>query len=526
MSEPSTTNSFAKQEITLEREAPALASPASLLDGLIATTLPVTSGEGLSQNRIGLDEFLREKDYAQKLKLWFGESLVERAAQEKWNSIARKLQAAIARIDAMLNSQVNAILHHPDFQKLEASWRGVEYLTRCVEAAGNTPIRIRVLNSTWNELCRDFDRAVETDDSQLFRKVYEQELGTPGGIPYSVILADYEIHPRPSREHPHDDIAMLKSLSKVAASSFCPVILNASPTMFSLESFDEMQPSIDFSKVHQDLTFLSWRQYRETEDSRFVGLVMPKILMRSRYEDFSDRRDGFPFIESIRTSSDQLWGGACYAVGETLIRSFAESRWLADIRGASRGSSGGGVVTGPSREDFLTDSPGIALKPFTNLMIGDSLEMQMVDLGFMPLCNCKDAGYSAFYSTPSTQKPKTYHDLSATTNAKMSSMLNYMFCVSRFAHYIKVMGRDKVGSFKNPDDLQYELNDWVRRYVTADADADESIKSKYPLRDAEVQVIPTPGKPGAFDVIMRLSPHFQLEDMQASIQLRAELVRR
>jgi type VI secretion system protein ImpD len=253
---------------------------------------------------------------------------------------------------------------------------------------------------------------------------------------------------------------------------------------------------------------------------------MPKMMMRSRYEDFADRKDGFPFTETINRNEDQLWGGACYAVGETLIRSFAESRWLADIRGASRGVAGGGVVTGPAREDFLTDSPGIALKPFTDLMVGDSLEMQMVDLGFMPLCNCKDAGYSAFYSTPSTQKPKTYNDLSATTNAKMSSMLNYMFCVSRFAHYIKVMGRDKIGAFKNPDDMQYELNDWLRRYVTADADADESIKSKYPLRDAEVQVLPTPGKPGAFDVIMRLSPHFQLEDMQASIQLRAELVRK
>jgi type VI secretion system ImpC/EvpB family protein len=183
-------------------------------------------------------------------------------------------------------------------------------------------------------------------------------------------------------------------------------------------------------------------------------------------------------------------------------------------------------VHGAAREEFLTDSVGVVLKPFTELMIGDSLETQLVELGFVPLCHCKDSGVAAFYSTPSTQKPKTYQDLGANTNAKMSSMLNYMFCVSRFAHYVKVMGRDKIGMFKEPEDIQYELNNWLRGYVTADSDADERIKSRYPLRDADVRVTATPGKAGSYEIAMKLSPHFELEEMQASILLRTELVRR
>ncbi len=271
--------------------------------------------------------------------MWFGESYVEKNAAERWSRIARRLQADIAKIDLLLNNQVNAILHHPSFQKLESSWRGIEYLTMCKEAAGDAPIKIRMLNVSWTELCKDFDRALEIDQSQLFKKIYEEELGTPGGLPYGVVIADYDIHPRPSREHPYDDVAMLKSLSKVAASSFCPFILNASPSMFALESFDQMQPSIDFSKIQQDLSYLTWRQFRETEDSRFVGLVMPRMLMRGRYQETMDRPDGFPFREQIRNSNDQLWGGACFAMAEPLIRSFAENRWLADIRGFSGGAT-------------------------------------------------------------------------------------------------------------------------------------------------------------------------------------------
>ncbi len=527
------TNSDGKQELVLELEESksSLASSGSLLDGLIASTLPAPSAFRAAQvqassNRYSLEEFLGEKNTSTKLAMWFGETFLEKQADEKWRTVARRIQADIAKIDDLLNRQTNQILHHPDFQKLEASWRGVEYLTRCLEAAGDAPIRVRVLNVSWNELCKDFDRALETDQSQLFQKVYEEELGTPGGIPFSVLLADYDIHPRPSREHPHDDIAMLKSLSRVGAASFCPIILNAAPEMLSLSNFSEMQPSIDFSKIQQDLTFLSWRQFRETEDARFIGLVMPRILMRDRYPDTTDRHDGFPYHESIRTSQDQLWGGACFAIGETLIRCFAENRWLADIRGVKRGFTGGGIVHGAAREEFHTDSAGIVLKPFTELMIGDSLETHLVELGFVPLCHCKDSGVAAFYSTPSTQKPKTYHDLSANTNSKMSAMLNYMFCVSRFAHYLKVMGRDKIGMFKEPEDIQYELSNWLHGYVTSDSNADERIKSRYPLREAEIRVIATPGKAGSYEIMMKLSPHFELEEMQASIQLRTELVRR
>ncbi|QDV25569.1 type VI secretion system contractile sheath large subunit [Aureliella helgolandensis] len=473
-----------------------------------------------------LEAFLNAETIAEALKLWLGESAVERKGAEKWSTIARQIQHSISRIDQLLSEQVSAILHHPDFQKLEASWRGIEYLVEARENAGDAPIKIRILNVSHAEVCRDFDKAVEFDQSQLFRLIYEDELGSPGGEPYGLLMADYEIHPRPSRKHPFDDMAMLKSFSQVAAAAFCPIVLNASPSMFSHDRFDQMQVAADYERIQQDLSFLSWRSFRETEDARFVGLALPRMLMRRHYEDRSDRNGDFPYQETIASNDDCLWGGAAFAMGEVLMRSFAESRWLADIRGAQRGENGGGIVRGIGPATFDTDSVDVLQKPLTELQVGDGLERQMVDLGFLPLCACKDMPVAAFYSCPSTQKPKAYQDPDATANARMSAMLNYMLCVSRFAHYVKVIGRDKMGSFADASQLQHQLQNWIHGYVTADSEANVQTKARYPLREADIRVVPVPGKPGAFDCVFRLAPHYELEDMQASIQLRTELIRK
>ncbi len=471
-----------------------------------------------------LDRFIETESVAEALELWLGEDGIRRLWHESWARIARQLQVAVARIDRLLNEQVLEILHHPEFQKLEATWRGMEYLVNVKEEVGDAPIKIRMLNVKYAELFKDFDKAVEFDQSQLFRKVYEEEFGSPGGEPFGVLIADFDVQPHPDREHPFDDVAMLRSLSQVAAAAFCPIVLNASPAMFGHDHFAEMQPTTDYERIHQDLTFLSWRSFRDTADSRFIGLAMPRMLLRRHYADRSDRQGDFPFVETVAGHDECLWGGAGFALGEVLMRSFASNRWLADIRGAQRDREGGGIVHGIGAEEFSTESRRLAEKPIVELQMSDALERQMVDLGFLPLCACKDLPMAAFFSCASAQKPRQYQDEAASANARISSMLNYMLCVSRFAHYVKVIGRDKIGAFADAGDLEGYLQNWINGYVTPDSEAHDDVKAQYPLREASLRVIPTPGKPGTFECVFQLSPHYELEHMQAAIKLRTELV--
>ncbi len=464
-----------------------------------------------------LDAFLASTNLREKLRLWLGDETIVRLGNSTWRTIAMQLQHDISVIDGLLCKQVSQVLHHPQFLKLEAAWRGLTHLTDCKDRAGEAPIRVRVLNASWNELRNDFEKANDYDRSQLFQLVYDNEFGMPGGLPFGTLLADYDVASRPS------DIAVMKSISQVAAAAFCPVFLNASPSLFGVDRFDQMQHSIDYTKVQSDLDFLAWRQFRETDDSRFVGLVLPRMLMRRPHGLEQIAKSGYVFDESDASRDAHVWGGAVYAIGETLIRAFGQSRWLADIRGVQRGVDGGGLVLGPVSDHFATDSPEIASKPITDLAISDALERQLAELGFISLCACKDTPFAGFFSSPSVQKPKRYDTADATANAKMSSMLNYMLCVSRFSHFIKVIGRDKIGSFTEPEDLQRELHNWLMEYVVSNPDASLSIKATRPLRDAHVSVRTHPDKPGAYSCTMLLSPHYELDDMQASIRLVAEL---
>ncbi len=464
-----------------------------------------------------LDQFFRAQNVFEKLRLWLGDDYMRRHSASSWREIALRLQQDVSFIDGLLCEQTSRILHHPQFLELEAGWRGLMHLADCKDRAGEAPIRIRVLNASWNELRNDFEKASDFDRSQLFQLVYDNEFGMPGGLPYGALLADYDVNSRPS------DIAVLKSFSQVAAAAFCPIFLNASPSLFGVDRFDQMQHSIDYAKVQGDLDFLAWRQFRETEDSRFVGLVLPRMLMRRPHGVEQISRSGYQFDEIASDRDGHVWGGAIYGVGETLIRAFGQSRWLADIRGVQRGIDGGGLVIGPVSHDFATDSPEIASKPITDLAISDSLERQLADLGFISLCACKDTPFAGFFSSPSTQKPKRYDTADANANAKMSSMLNYMLCVSRFSHFIKIIGRDKIGSFTEPEMLQKELHNWIMEYVVSNPDASLSIKATRPLRAAQVTVRSHPDKPGSYSCTMLLSPHYELDDMQASIRLVAEL---
>jgi len=469
-----------------------------------------------------LERFLQEESPVQALAMWIARRLAPGARPGK-RELAQLLARDVAQLDSLLSDQVNAILHHPRLQRLEASWRGLRYLVEQLEEGQN--VKIRVLNATWEELARDLERAIEFDQSQLFRKVYGDEFDMPGGEPFGVLLGDYEIRHLPGAEHPADDVAALTAISHVAAAAFAPFVAAADPSLLGLERFDGLAHPLNLPRTFEQLEYLKWRAFRETEDARFVGLALPRVLARLPYEDDGTRVDGFRFREEVAgpDAAKYLWGTAVYAFGAVVVRSFAQSGWLARIRGAQRGAEEGGLVAGLPVHSFSTDKRGIATKCSTDVMIADRQEPELSEVGFLPLCHCQGTEFAAFYANHSVQKPKQYDDPAAQLNAKLSAMLQYMLCVSRFSHYLKVVARDKVGGFAEPEELEDFLHRWIHQYVTADGEATPEVKARLPLRQAEIRVRRHPEKPGCYLCVAHLWPHFELDELTAALRITTEL---
>ena len=486
----------------------------SFIDGLLAD-----AGSSNSLPASALAERF-SPDFSRVLQEWVARSTRAGSTQH----LLTALNCAVASIDRVINDQVNAILHHRSFQRLEASWRGLDYLVRSEGREGSAAVKIKVMTLSWAELARDFDRAIEFDQSQLFHKIYENEFGSPGGEPFGAIIADYEVHPQPVEGATYHDLDVLESIAGVAAAAFCPFFANASPGMFDLgDDFVGLQRTFDHAHTLKQSP--KWRSLIEREDARFVGLVMPRVLMRLPYTADSQRVDGFCFVEDVAgpTHASYLWGGAAFALGAVIMRAFENSAWPADIRGVQRGVEGGGLVTGLSVDEPGTDSPGVAHKFSTDVVITDHLEKELGDLGFIPLCHCYDTPHAAFYSVPSVQKPRVLDRAPAQANARLSSMMQYILCVSRFAHYVKVMGRDRVGSVTSSEQLERILDDWLKKYVTPDDNASPETKARYPLREARVQVRPKPGASGAYHCVFHLVPHYQLDEIAVRVRLSTEI---
>jgi type VI secretion system ImpC/EvpB family protein len=491
------------------------ASELGLLDAVLETSPSVVTARG------ELDDFHQAPSAERALFTWLD------ACVPGWRrltkvQVVRLLNRQVAQIDALLNAQVNAILHHPRFQALEGSWRGLKYL---VVQSDDDQVRIRVLNASWRELARDFERAAEFDQSALFQKVYNEEFGIAGGEPFSVLLGDYEVQPRPGPGHPVDDVSTLRAISQVAAAAFAPFIAAANPAMLGLEDFADLQRPMDLLRSFEQVEYVKWNAFRDSEDARFVGLTLPRVLMRSPWADDGGRSDGFRFREEFRRADarEHLWGNACYAFGAVLVRAFSQNGWLADIRGVVPGQETGGLVTGLPAPSFPEEKAGIAPRSSTDAVITDVQEKLLGELGFIPLSRCKDTGLSAFFGNRSVQQPKRYDRPEATTNARLSATLQYMLCVSRFAHYIKIIGRDKVGSLTEAGELERYLDKWFVDYILDSTDASPEMKAKHPLREARVQVREHPGKPGAYLLTIHLRPHFQLDELSASVRLVTEL---
>jgi type VI secretion system protein ImpC len=423
------------------------------------------------------------------------------------------ITARIAQIDHLVSIQLNEVLHHADFQKLEGSWRGLKYLMDQSETGEK--LKIRVLNVTKKELLRDLQRAPEFDQSALFKKVYEEEYGVFGGAPFSALLGNYEFGRGP------EDVELLEKISNVAAAAHAPFLTGTDPTMLNMDSFSSIDAPRDMAKIFDSADYAKWKSFRQSEDSRYVGLCLPHILMRLPYGKNGASVEGFNYEEAVDGSDHNkyLWGNAAWALGARLTGAFALYGWCAAIRGVE----GGGLVEGLPTHTFTTDDGDVALKCPTESPITDRREKELADLGFIPLLHCKGTDYAAFFSVQSTQKPKLYDKDAANANARLSTQLPYILAVSRFAHYMKVMMRDKIGSFMSRSECETYLNTWILGYVVSIDNVAAEIKAKKPLRDAKVEVVEVPGKPGAYRAVAYLKPHFQLDELSVSLRLVADL---
>ncbi len=429
------------------------------------------------------------------------------------NDTVAGIKARIAQIDELLSDQMNAIMHDPAFQQLEASWRGLHYLVMNSETG--TQLKIRVLNITKKELLNDMEKATEFDQSVMFKQIYEEEYGTFGGNPYSFLVGDFEFG-----RHPQD-MSILEKMSGVAAAAHAPFIAAASPRLFDMDSFNELGVPRDLAKSFESTELVKWRSFRESEDSRYVTLTLPHMLLRLPYGPDTVPVDGFDYREDVdgRDSAKYLWGNSAYAMAQRITNAFAQYKWCAAIRGVE----GGGLVEGLPAHTFKTESGDIALKCPTEIAITDRREKELNDLGFVSLCHCKGTDFAAFFGGQTANKPKQYNTNEATANARISGMLPYVLAASRFAHYIKVIMRDKIGSFMTRDNVSSFLNTWISQYVLLNDDAPQTVKARFPLREARVDVMDVPGKPGCYKAIVFLKPHFQLDELTVSIRLVAEL---
>ena len=491
----------AAERQTQQAQATEAAAEGSLLESAIAATKQT------------------ERDRAQELLKTLAEEAMRGTVT--WNKdVTRTIKAGIAAIDKVVSKQLSAVMHTPAFQQLEGTWRGMHYLVMNSETS--TQLKLKVLNAGKREVFKDLDKAVEFDQSQLFKKLYENEFGTPGGEPYGALIGDFEF-----TNHP-EDIDLLSKISNVAAAAFCPFIASASPALCGFDNWTELTKPRDMAKIFDTVEYTKWRSYRDSEDSRFVTLTMPRVLARLPYGANTKPVDEFDFEEvelgsgkqAVSVPHDQYcWMNASFVLGTRLTTAFSKYGWCTAIRGAE----GGGKVEGLPAHVFRSDDGDTDLKCPTEVGITDRRESELSLLGFLPLCHYKNTDYAVFFGAQTTQKPKKYDRPEGTANAAISARLPYIMATSRFAHYLKVIARDKIGSFMEVEDCQAWLERWIANYVSADTKPSQDAKSRYPLREAKIEVKEVPGQPGTYNAVAWLRPWLQLEELTTSLRMVARI---
>ena len=439
---------------------------------------------------------------------------LENASLISDNSI-KTIEGIIAELDKKLSAQMNEIIHHKDFEQMESAWRGLSYLVNNTQTSES--LKIRVMNISKKDLAKTLKKFKGTawDQSPIFKKLYEEEYGTAGGEPYGAIIGDYYFN------HSAPDVELLRGISQVAAAAHCPFISSADPSIMNLDSWRDLANPRDLTKIFQTPEYAAWRSFRETEDSRYIALTMPRVLSRVPYGANTNPVEGFNFTEDTGSgNSDKYnWMNAAYAMGVNINRSFADYGWCARIRGVESG----GVVENLPTHTFPTDDGGVAMKCPTEIAITDRREAELSKNGFLPLCYWKNTDYAVFLGGQTVNKPQEYDNPDATANAALSARLPYIFATCRFAHYLKCIVRDKVGSFKERADMERWLSNWISNYVTSDPGASEEVKAKYPLAEAKVTVDDIEGQPGYYSAKFYLRPHYQLEGLTTSLRLTTKV---
>lgn len=435
-------------------------------------------------------------------------------------NVGKTITNAMTAIDAAMSTQLAAIMHDDAFQKLEGSWRGLHHLVMSSET-GST-LKIRVMNIGKRELFKDLDKAVEFDQSQTFKKIYEAEFGSPGGEPYGALIGDYEF-----TNHP-EDIDTLSKMSQVAAAGFAPFLSAADPKLIGMDSYSELSKPRDLEKIFLDESYAKWRSFRDSEDSRFAVLTMPRSLSRLPYGKNTKVVEEFDYEEVELDEKgnskpvdhgNYAWMNSSYVLGAQMTSAYSKFGWCTAIRGAENG----GKVEGLPAHIFTADDGDQAMKCPTEIAITDRREAELSKLGFLPLCHYKNTDYAVFFGSQTTQKPKKYDKPEATANAAISARLPYIMATSRIAHFLKVIARDKIGSFMERQDCEDWLKRWIANYVSTDPHPSDDVKARYPLAEAEIKVEDIPGSPGSYNAVAHLRPWLQLEELTSSLRLVAKI---
>ena len=428
-------------------------------------------------------------------------------------SAKRAIAERIAALDRLISAQVNQVLHHEKFQRLEASWRNLNRLVSENELSSS--LKVRVFNCRRKELARDFARAPGFDQSHFFKSVYEHEYGTLGGTPYTFLIGDMEFGRSPP------DIQFLRDISSVAAMAHAPFIASAAPELLDLDSFTELDRPIDIAKIFESSEMAAWNSLRDSADSRHLVLSAPRTLVRLPWGPDSAPVEDMDFVEDVDGSDHDkyLWGPSSWAVGGLIMKSFSDYGWPSAIRGAE----GGGKISNLPLHSFASLSGSRISKCPTETTITDRREKELSDQGIVSLCHARNTDFAVVFSGSSVNRPAKYVEPEPNANARLSASLPYILACSRFAHYLKAIMRDKIGGFASRAEIEKYLNNWIAQYVTADDTASQATKASYPLREARVQVRDVPGKPGSYTAVVHLRPHFQLEELTASLRLVADL---
>jgi type VI secretion system ImpC/EvpB family protein len=479
-------------------------------------------GETNASSASRLAGFARGGTAADAVRDWFGPSATRLLSDPE--ALRGALDRDIAALDRLIGGQLDAILHHPRLTRLEGSWRGLAWLTDGIEPGRR--IKVRVLQSGWAEICRDLQRAAEFDASTTFRHVYEEEFGMPGGEPYGMLVIDHELRHRPAPGAPTDDVSAVASLAAVGAAAFAPVILSAHPALLEVDGWAELQAVQDVTAPLMGAEHARWRSLAQRTDLRFIGVTLPRLLARPPWRDDPARVDRFRYVERAPDVASRVWMAAGYAFAAAACRAFAEFGWPADVRGVETDRPGGGLVEHLADESFASGPAEAWQRIPAEISLTDRQERALVDAGLMPVCALPYAHEMVFGTARSLQAPQRHMGATAAAadaSARISAQINALLCAARFAHYLKVIGRDMVGSIQTASDIEHRLHTWLQRFVNSNTSATGEQRARYPLSEGMVRVEEKAGKPGVYGCTVHLKPHHQLDDVSATFILLTEI---